>query len=120
MGLAIATSGAAASPNMGYHTSPTLGFLMTVFNVRLGWWLRNPRFREVWADQKTGVSLRGLLYELLGMTTDDKKWVYLSDGGHFENLGVYEAVRCGCRDIVVVDASCDPDRNYEEIGRAHV
>ncbi len=44
MGLAIATSGAAASPNMGYHCSPTLAFLMTVFNVRLGWWLRNPRF----------------------------------------------------------------------------
>ena len=52
MGLAIATSGAAASPNMGYHTSPTLAFLMTVFNVRLGWWLRNPRFPKVWTDRE--------------------------------------------------------------------
>ena len=42
VGLAMAISGAAASPNMGYHSSPTLSFLMTVFNVRLGWWLRNP------------------------------------------------------------------------------
>ena len=48
VGLAVATSGAAASPNMGYHSSPTLTFLMTVFNVRLGWWLRNPRWPKVW------------------------------------------------------------------------
>ena len=118
MGLAIATSGAAASPNMGYHSSPTLGFLMTVFNVRLGWWLRNPRFREVWTDQKTGVSLRELLYELLGMTTDDRKWVYLSDGGHFENLGVYELVRRRCRLIIACDAGQDGDVTFEDLGNA--
>ena len=107
MGLAIATSGAAASPNMGYHSSPTLAFLMTVFNVRLGWWLRNPRDPKVWTDRGTSVSLRELLYELLGMTTDDKKWVYLSDGGHFENLGVYELVRRRCRLIIACDAGQD-------------
>jgi len=118
MGLAIATSGAAASPNMGYHSSPTLGFLMTVFNVRLGWWLRNPRFRNVWTDQKTGVSLRELLYELLGMTTDDKKWVYLSDGGHFENLGVYELVRRRCRLIIACDAGQDGAVTFEDLGNA--
>jgi len=118
MGLAIATSGAAASPNMGYHTSPTLGFLMTVFNVRLGWWLRNPRFRTVWTDPKTGVSLRELLYELLGMTTDDKKWVYLSDGGHFENLGVYELVRRRCRLIIACDAGQDGNVTFEDLGNA--
>jgi len=43
LGQAISVSGAAASPNMGYHTSPVVSFLLTVFNVRLGWWLRNPR-----------------------------------------------------------------------------
>ncbi|HEV8397252.1 MAG TPA: patatin-like phospholipase family protein [Vicinamibacterales bacterium] len=118
MGLALATSGAAASPNMGYHSSPTLGFLMTVFNVRLGWWLRNPRFRDVWTDQKTGVSLRELLYELLGMTTDDKKWVYLSDGGHFENLGVYELVRRRCRLIIACDAGQDGAVTFEDLGNA--
>jgi len=36
LGSALAISGAAASPNMGYHSSPALTFLMTVFNVRLG------------------------------------------------------------------------------------
>ena len=118
MGLAIATSGAAASPNMGYHSSPTLAFLMTVFNVRLGWWLRNPRFPAVWKGESTHLSLRELLYELLGMTTDDKKWVYLSDGGHFENLGVYELVRRRCRFIIACDAGQDGDVTFEDLGNA--
>ena len=118
LGLAMATSGAAASPNMGYHSSPTLSFLMTVFNVRLGWWLRNPRFHEMWTARRTSLSLRELIYELLGMTTDDRKWVYLSDGGHFENLGVYELVRRRCGLIVVCDAGQDGDVTFEDLGNA--
>jgi hypothetical protein len=118
VGLAVATSGAAASPNMGYHTSPTLAFLMTVFNVRLGWWLRNPRWAEVWSDQRYRLSLRELLSELLGLTTDDRSWVYLSDGGHFENLGIYELVRRRCRFIVASDAGQDGNVTFEDLGNA--
>jgi len=118
MGLAIATSGAAASPNMGYHSSPTLTFLMTVFNVRLGWWLRNPRFPAVWKGVSTNLSLRELLYELLGMTTDEKKWFYLSDGGHFENLGLYELVRRRCRFIIACDAGQDGEVTFQDLGNA--
>ncbi len=40
---AAAISGAAMSPNWGYHSNPATAFLLTLFNVRLGWWLRNPR-----------------------------------------------------------------------------
>ena len=118
MGLAVATSGAAASPNMGYHTSPTLSFLLTVFNVRLGWWLRNPRKPGVWKDVKNRLSLRELLYELGGLTTDDKDWVYLSDGGHFENLGIYELVRRRCRFIIACDAGQDGEVTFEDLGNA--
>ena len=46
LGLAMAISGAAASPNMGYYTSMPVAFLLTVFNVRLGQWLGNPRNRD--------------------------------------------------------------------------
>lgn len=38
----MAISGAAASPNMGYHSSLVVGFIMTLFNARLGAWLGNP------------------------------------------------------------------------------
>jgi hypothetical protein len=103
---------------MGYHSSPTLAFLMTIFNVRLGWWLRNPRWAEVWTDKYSRLSLRELLSELLGMTTDDRSWVYLSDGGHFENLGVYELVRRRCRFIVASDAGQDGHVTFEDLGNA--
>ncbi len=52
------------------------------------------------------------------MTTDDKKWVYLSDGGHFENLGVYELVRRRCRLIIACDAGQDGDVTFEDLGNA--
>ncbi len=118
VGMAVATSGAAASPNMGYHSSPTLTFLMTVFNVRLGWWLRNPRWPKVWERPSGGLSLRELLYELLGMTTDRREWVYLSDGGHFENLGIYELVRRRCRFIIACDAGQDGAVTFGDLGNA--
>jgi hypothetical protein len=51
LGTAITISGAAASPNMGYHSSPLLMQVMTLFNARLGWWLGNPRCnRRIWTS----------------------------------------------------------------------
>jgi hypothetical protein len=56
--------------------------------------------------------------EAFGLTTDDRPYVYLSDGGHFENLGLYEMVRRRCRFILVVDAGCDPSFAFEDLGNA--
>ena len=82
----MAISGAAASPNMGYHSSPAITFLMTIFNVRLGWWLGNPGPCGEISYRKEGPSfaIKPLVQEAVGLTTDDKEYVYLSDGGHFE------------------------------------
>jgi hypothetical protein len=44
--------------------------------------------------------------------------VYLSDGGHFENLGLYEMVARRCRWIVVSDAGCDADYAFQDLGNA--
>jgi hypothetical protein len=52
------------------------------------------------------------------LSLDDSEWIYLSDGGHFENLGLYEMVRRRCRRIVVSDAGCDPDCSFEDLGNA--
>jgi hypothetical protein len=41
IGTAMTISGAAANPNMGYHSSPAVTFLLTMFNARLGTWLGN-------------------------------------------------------------------------------
>ena len=59
-----------------------------------------------------------LLRELLGSTNDESGFVYLSDGGHFENLAVYEHVRRGCKLIVVGDASCDPSSGFDDLHNA--
>ena len=120
LGTALAISGAAASPNMGYNSSPTLAFLMTMFNVRLGWWLGNPANRDpgIYAGEGPRWALLPLLNEMIGNTTDESKYIYLSDGGHFENLGLYEMVRRRCRFIVVSDAGCDPDYQFDDLGNA--
>lgn len=118
LGTPVTISGAAASPNAGYHTHPATAFLMTVFNVRLGWWMQNTRRLEQWRQGGPRLSLRYLLKELLADTRDSDDFVYLSDGGHFENLGLYELVRRRCRYVVVCDAGCDPDYHFEDLGNA--
>jgi hypothetical protein len=129
LGMAVAVSGAAASPNMGFNSSPPLAFLMTLFNVRLGRWFANPirphRKHLPGAAMSVKpprtsprVGLWYLLKELFGLTDAKANFVYLSDGGHFENLGVYELVRRRCRLIVVVDAGADGQFSFEDLGNA--
>jgi hypothetical protein len=120
LAAAMTISGAAASPSMGYHSSPTTSFLMTLFNVRLGAWLANPSCATEEQLRRSGPSfaLRPLLYEMLGLTDDNGTEIYLSDGGHFDNLGLYEMVRRRCRYIVVSDAGCDPNCHFEDLGNA--
>jgi hypothetical protein len=117
LGTAVAISGAAASPNMGYHSSPALSFLLTLFNVRLGWWYGNPA-RDKWTNRNPTNTLQTVLSEAFGHTNDENDYVYLSDGGHFENLALYEMVqrRCGC--IVVSDGGADPDFGFDDLGNA--
>jgi hypothetical protein len=114
----MAISGAAASPNMGYHSSPALTFLMTVFNVRLGHWSPNPANEQHWTKHDPPFGGIYLLKELFGHTQHTSPFVYLSDGGHFENLGLYELVRRRCACIVAVDAGEDGDSQFEDLGNA--
>lgn len=122
LGTAMSISGAAVSPNWGYHSSPLTTFLLTLFNVRLGAWLGNPRgrgwFGQPWRRDRPLSSLRLLWQEALGKTDADKPYVYLSDGGHFDNLGIYEMLRRRCSTIVVSDAGADPDFKLEDLGNA--
>ena len=119
LGTAVAISGAAASPNMGYNSSPPLAFLMTMFNVRLGWWLGNPeKDKLIHRSEGPRLAIQPLFAEMFGLTNDESDYVYLSDGGHFENLALYEMVRRRCRLIVVSDAGCDPDFAFEDLGNA--
>jgi hypothetical protein len=102
---------------MGYHSSPAITFIMTLFNARLGSWLGNPK-RKSWRDSGPHSAFNSIIREALGRTDESSPYVYLSDGGHFENLALYEMVRRRCRYIVVLDGGCDPQYNYEDLGNA--
>jgi hypothetical protein len=119
LGTAMAISGAAASPNQGYNSSPIIGLVMMLLNVRLGWWLGNPaKHKRVWRRDGPRWSFVPALREMLGLTDDTSDWVYLSDGGHFDNLGIYEMLRRRCRLILVSDAGCDPACAFADLGGA--
>ncbi|MDA0166741.1 hypothetical protein OM076_41150 [Solirubrobacter ginsenosidimutans] len=120
---AVAMSGAALSPSMGKLTYRPLSFLLALANIRLGVWVPNPRHVNE-ENKKTGgdkieslaprgrdkVSLRHrprpeyLWKELWGRNRLDDKFLYVSDGGHYENLGLVELLRRGCRTIYCFDA----------------
>jgi len=114
----MAVSGAAMSPVSGRHTQPVTAFLKALLNARLGLWLGNPS--DVRAVRSRSPSPGGttLLREMLGVRTRFGRWLHLSDGGHFENLGLHELLRRGCRRIVVVDASCDHRNNLSDLAEA--
>jgi hypothetical protein len=112
---------------MGYHSSPALAFLMTLFNARLGWWLGNPGpagndryFSRLNTYNRSGpiFALRPILAEALGHSNNTSPYVYLSDGGHFENLGIYEMVLRRAHLIVVGDGSQDPKSRFEDLAGA--
>lgn len=129
LGSAMAVSGAAVAPNMGMISMRMMSLTLAVFNLRLGRWAANPRRLK---DESFLASLRfpGARHFLreafnktgIGRSTNgkgeagaavasgaDKPFVYLSDGGHIENLGAYELMRRRCRLIICVDGECDPD-----------
>jgi hypothetical protein len=118
LGTAMAISGAAASPSSGASTTPAMAFLLTVFNVRLGWWIGNPRHPRTWDRIGPTLGLWPLLTELFGQTGETSRYVYLSDGGHFDNTGIYELVRRRCRFIVASDSGADPKPIFDDLGSA--
>lgn len=109
LATAMAISGAAASPHMGLGSMPTLSALMTLLNVRLGYWISNPKERTFW-DFPGFVCL---LREMSGLgMAETNAWLNVSDGGHIENMGIYELLRRRCKFIVCVDGEADPESTF--------
>ena len=115
---AFTTSGAAIDPDMIATRARSVSFLMALLNVRLGYWALNPR------SAGSRVPLRPwwwifIAREMLGFGLDEKRrHVHLSDGGGFENLGLYELARRRVRYMVVIDAGADPHTTLSDLGRA--
>jgi hypothetical protein len=120
LGTAMSISGAAVSPSMGERSSTQFGFIMTLLNSRLGAWLGNPgpAGAKTWKLKGPDSAAASLLREAFGLTDCDSPYVYLSDGGHFDNLGLYEMILRRCRTIVVIDSGQDSEFSFEDLGNA--
>jgi len=126
----VAISGAAVSTGLGARTSLGLSVLCGLFNVRLGYWWNSgvdPAARSgVLPPSAPGRARRSLEWllpvqmhlvdELLARFRgpNARRW-YLTDGGHFENTGVYELIRRRLPLIVACDDGADPGYQYADI-----
>lgn len=114
LATAVAVSGAAASPNMGFHTSTSVAALLTAFNLRLARWCPNPTDNQ-WRQEAPNWSAAPLFEELFGEANGRNNWVNLSDGGHFDNLGLYELVRRRAALILVTDVGADGEYRFDDL-----
>ncbi len=108
----MAISGAAASSNMGSGSIRPLTPTLALLNVRLGYWLKNPRYVSSSSKPQHHSTPLFLWSEISGRLYENADAVYLTDGGHIENLGVYELLRRRCRVIIAVDAEADAPMNF--------
>jgi hypothetical protein len=110
LATAMAISGAAVSSNMGSESVKPLRVSLALLNVRLGYWLKNPRYTAVERASRWHPGSWTSLYmlaEISGRLYENSNDVYLTDGGHIENLGVYQLLKRRCKLIIVVDAEAD-------------
>ena len=120
LATAMAISGAAASANMGKMTIRPLIFVLAMLNVRLNYWLPNPArlgrkakfLNRLPAGFMSRVSPVYLLMEMFGINTAKSRYINLSDGGHIENLGIYELIRRQCRLIIAGDGEGDASLEF--------
>jgi hypothetical protein len=118
LAAAMAISGAAANVGMGHGNAPATRLLMGLLNVRLGYWAPNPgRSFGLASRLLLGNTPGGLLAmsEWIGRYTAKGDFINLSDGGHFDNLGVYELLRRRCKYIIVGDAEADPKMQFQAL-----
>lgn len=129
----IAVSGAAAASGMGSQTTPGLAALLFLSGLRLGYWTPKllaapttpamaPRTPPPWSVvfarwlaaqfPKPALLLAEFLARFPGLRSP--AW-YLSDGGHFENTGVYALLKRKLDVIVLADCGADPRYSFDDL-----
>ena len=126
---AAAVSGAALNAHAGPHGSGGLrnkayAALLSFLGLNLGYWARNPKmFDNFDANQPPRFSMPNLLSPGLRNVSgvklnEEGSYVQLSDGGHFENLAIYELIRRKVRFLWVSDAGQDVGFGFEDLANA--
>ncbi len=125
LATAMSISGAALSPHAGVSgegrtANPLISFLLTFFGLRLGYWAFNPGSRmHKMQDLIRANYLSPGAQSLFNFGHNERSlFVELSDGGHFENTGIYELIRRRTPVIILSDGSADPDMTFDDFGNA--
>jgi hypothetical protein len=116
----VAISGAAVSSAIGSGTSLGTSILATMANVRLGYWWKRSAARDaglLWRSWRDNVQ-NYLLLELRGAFSGTRgdRW-YLTDGGHFENTGIYALLQRRAGFIIACDNGADPNYGMGDLVR---
>ncbi|MFN0055327.1 MAG: patatin-like phospholipase family protein [Planctomycetales bacterium] len=120
LGTAMAISGAAAAPHMGMGSVRGAAFLLTLLNVRTHYWVRRPGRGILPAPLASVVGAPGPAYlvrEAFGQVDESAAYLNVSDGGHLENLAIYELLRRRCKFIIAIDGECDPEIQFGSLMR---
>ncbi len=119
LSAAATASAAAFNPLMGDRSrslGPAVTFLMAAFNLRLGMWLPGVPLRDRGSRLRRALVGLPFFREMFGLARADGSEVHLSDGGHFENMAVYELIRRHCRFILAADCGMDPSVGFNDVG----
>ena len=118
----MAISGALANPNAGEKSvtrNRLVSFVMTILGLRLGHWAPHPDPRIASSVLPPNYLYPGISSGLIfGNLTENSPIIDLTDGGHFENLGLYELFRRKLKYIVVCDGSADSNFNFSGLAVA--
>lgn len=111
LATAVAMSAAAVSSSMGRVGIAMLSPTLALLNLRLGYWLRNPMYAMTAesraAAEKDDWKLFYLFNEAFGLLDEQMPKSYVTDGGHIDNLGLYQLLQRRCDVIIVSDAEAD-------------
>nr|MBA3289244.1 hypothetical protein [Acidimicrobiia bacterium] len=114
----IATTGAAFASAMGRLSKGSTNALLAALNVDLGIWLPNPRLVADPSVRFAKVRFGYLFKEILGWYDPLDRYVFVADGGHWENLGLVELLRRRCGLIVCFDAAGDTGGTFTTLMQA--
>jgi hypothetical protein len=127
LATAVSISGAALNPNaansgQGTTRNRLVSFLLTFFNIRLGFWIQNPAvtgWRKILSDmnRRPNFFYPGFFQGLLGQDLrENVGYLELTDGGHFDNTGLYELIRRRVDTLYFSSAGADPNFTLDDIG----
>jgi hypothetical protein len=113
---AIAISGAAVSP----LRTPNLlvRLVMAVTNARLGQWYPHPAVGRVWQPRFVPL-IRIIRNSIHILRVRRPRFVFVTDGGHYENLGIEPLLARRCRLIIAADASQDESYRFDDLIRLY-